>query len=343
MSKEITLLSDRERLVLYSIVKNFILTANPVASNYIAKKSSLTFSPATIRNIMGELEDKGFIYQPHTSAGRVPTSVGYRIFVDQIMKRGRLTSEEKQKIREVINIGSGDYEGTLKESSRILAHLSQQLSVIISPRLGEGTFQRMDISRLSSSRLLLVITIQSGLVKTIILEIDSDINDKQLSFLEKVLNERLHGLKIKEIRSNFNEIVTDIESEKSGLLHLFLETADRIFDFSDDSDVYLTGTYNLLRQVDFGGSQDLSSVVEILEDKNIIVHLLDLDQNQLETSVMIGDEIDESNMKNCSIISARYKIGQVKGTIGIIGPTRMDYSHLIPLVEFAAQVLTQKS
>jgi heat-inducible transcriptional repressor len=103
--------------------------------------------------------------------------------------------------------------------------------------MGEGIFQRMDISRLSISRLLLVITIQSGLVKTIILEIDSDVSDKQLKFLEQVLNERLLGLKIKEIRSKFNEIVTDIESEKSGLLHLFLETADRVFDFSDDSDV----------------------------------------------------------------------------------------------------------
>ena len=343
MMNEIKLLNDREKLVLYSIVKNFILTANPVASNSIAKKSALTFSSATIRNIMAELEDKGFIFQPHTSAGRIPTSVGYRIFVDQIMKKGRLTTEEKKRIREVINIGPGDYENTLKESSRILAHLSQQLSVIVSPRLGEGIFQRMDISRLSTSRLLLVITIQSGLVKTIILEIDSDVSDIQLKFLEQVLNERLHGLKIKEIRSKFNEIVTDIETEKSGLLHLFLETADRIFDFSDDSDVYLTGTYNLLRQVDFGGSQDLSSVVEILEDKNIIVHLLDLDQSLPEIKVMIGDEIDESNMKNCSIISARYRIGQVKGTIGIIGPTRMDYSHLIPLVEFTAQALTEKS
>jgi heat-inducible transcriptional repressor len=343
MTNEIKLLNDREKLVLYSIVKNFILTANPVASNYIVKKSALTFSSATIRNIMAELEDKGYIFQPHTSAGRIPTSVGYRIFVDQIMKKGRLTTEEKKRIREVINIGPGDYENTLKESSRILAHLSHQLSVIVSPRMGEGIFQRMDISRLSISRLLLVITIQSGLVKTIILEIDSDVSDKQLKFLEQVLNERLLGLKIKEIRSKFNEIVTDIESEKSGLLHLFLETADRVFDFSDDSDVYLTGTYNLLRQVDFGGSHDLSSVVEILEDKNIIVHLLDLDQSRPEISVMIGDEIDESNMKNCSIISARYKIGQVKGTIGIIGPTRMDYSHLIPLVEFTAQALTEKS
>jgi len=343
MKNEIKLLNDREKLVLYSIVKNFILTANPVASTYIAKKSALTFSSATIRNIMSELEDKGFIYQPHTSAGRVPTSIGYRIFVDQIMKKGRLTTDEKNRIREVIKIGSGDYENTLKESSRILAHLSQQLSVIVSPRLGEGIFQRMDISRLSSSRLLLVITIQSGLVKTIILEIDSDISDQQLNFLEKVLNERLQGLKIKEIRSKFDEIVTDIESEKSGILHLFMESADRIFDFSDDNDVYLTGTYNLLRKVDFGGSQDLSSVVEILEDKNIIVHLLDLDSPLPEINVMIGDEIDESNMKNCSIISARYKIGQVKGTIGIIGPTRMDYSHLIPLVEFTAQALTDKS
>ena len=334
-------LSEREKLVLYAVVKNFILTANPVASNLIAQNASLNFSSATIRNIMSELEDKGYIYQPHKSSGRIPTTFGYRIFVDQMMKRSRLSSEEKEKIRLAVNISSGAYDDVLRESSRILAHLSHQLSVILSPQFGEGIFQRMDINRLGSDRLLLVISIKSGIVKTIMMDIESEVPNIQLDMLNQLLNERLHGLKIKDIRTKFKEIVHDLSAEKSGLLHLFVDSAERIFDFSESNSIFLTGTPNIIRQPEFSDSGEISSVVEALEDKNVIIHLLDQNQIAPDLNVIIGEEISESKMKNCSIITARYKIGQIKGTLGIIGPTRMDYSYLIPLVEYTAQAVSE--
>ncbi|MBN2365424.1 MAG: heat-inducible transcription repressor HrcA [Calditrichaeota bacterium] len=341
MRGDSTILSEREKLVLYSIVKNFILTATPVASSYISRHSSLSFSPATIRHIMSKLEEKGYIFQPHKSSGRIPTSAGYRIFVDQMIKKGRLSQDEKEKIRQAIKLSTGDYESVFRESSRILAYLSKQLSILISPQLDEGIFHRMEISRLGSERLLLVISIKSGIVKTIVLEIESEIQDKQLEVLKQVLNERLDGLKIREIRLKFREIVQDLADEKSGLMHLFIDTADRIFDFSENNNIFVTGTHNFLRQPEFNNYSELSSVVEVLEDKNIIVHLLDQSGIPANLNVLIGDEIEESKMKNCSIISARYKIGQVQGTLGIVGPTRMDYVHLIPLVEYAAYTLSE--
>jgi heat-inducible transcriptional repressor len=322
-------------------VKNFILTANPVASSLIAHSGSLSLSSATIRNIMGQLEEKGYIFQPHTSSGRVPTNVGYRIFVDQMMRKSRLSSEEKEKIRQAININAGVYDEILKESSRILALLSHQLSVIVSPHLGEGIFQRMDINRLGSDRLLLIIYIKSGIVKTIMMEIESDVPAKQLDILAKLLNERLQGLKINEIRTKFKEIVSDISPEKSQLLHLFVDSAEKIFDFSENSDVFLTGTHNIIRQPEFNDFEEISRVVEALEDKNVIIHLLDQNQMMPDINVLIGEEISDSKMKKCSIITARYKIGQVRGTLGIIGPTRMDYSYLIPLVEYTSHALSE--
>jgi heat-inducible transcriptional repressor len=340
MREDFKALSEREKLVLYAIVKNFILTVSPIASHFIARFSSLSFSPATIRNIMAELEEKGYIYQPHTSSGRIPTSAGYRIFVDQMLKKSRLSQEEKERIKQAVALSSGDYENLFRESSQILAHLSKQLSILISPRLNEGIFHRMEITRLGSERLLMIISIKSGIVKTIILEIETSVPDKQLDLLKQILNERLDGLKIRDIRNKFGEIVNDIRDEKSGLMHLFIDTADRIFDFSDNSTVFVTGTHNFLRQPEFYNHPELSGVVEVLEDKNIIIHLLDqtgLDEN---LNIMIGDEINEIKMKNCSIIAARYKIGEVKGTLGIVGPTRMDYGHLIPLVEFTARTLS---
>jgi len=341
MVEELTYLSEREKLVLYAVVKNFILTANPVASSLISRSGSFSLSPATIRNIMAQLEEKGYIYQPHTSSGRVPTNTGYRIFVDQMMKRNRLSSEEKEKIRQAVNFGSGLYDDILRESSRILAHLSHQLSVIVSPHLGEGIFQRMDINRLGSNRLLLIIYIRSGIVKTILLEIESDIPSKKIDILSQLLNERLQGLKINEIRTKFKEIIHDISPESTELLHLFVDSAEKIFDFSENSEVFLTGTHNFIRQPEFSNFEEVSGVVEALEDKNVIIHLLDQSQMIPDLNVLIGEEIKDTKMKKCSIITARYKIGQVKGTLGIIGPTRMDYSYLIPLVEYTAQTISE--
>jgi heat-inducible transcriptional repressor len=289
---------------------------------------------------MAELEANGLIYQPHPSAGRVPTSSGYRLFVDQMMKKGRLNAEVKEKIRQAIFLSTGDFEAVFRESSRILAHLSQQLGILVSPQLDEGIFNRMDISRLGSEKILLVISIQSGIAKTIILEINSKVTDRQIGLLQQVLNERLYGLRVQEIREKFNEIVKDVNADESVLMHLFVESADRLFNFSETNTVFLTGTHHMLRQPEFSDYQKVSSLVESLEDKNIVIHLLDKTNMTTDVNIFIGEEIQEVSLKNCSIIAARYKIGQVQGTVGVIGPTRMDYSHLIPLVEFTASTLS---
>ncbi|GAB4367233.1 MAG: heat-inducible transcriptional repressor HrcA [Calditrichia bacterium] len=334
-------LNEREKLVLEAIVRNYILTTNPVASTYIARHSHLALSPATIRHIMGSLEEKGYIYQPHPSAGRIPTTMGYRIYVDEMMGRTRLSKQHKEQICQAIRQNPGDLENLLKEATRILAHLSRQLGIIISPHLGEGVFHRMEITQLSSERLLIVISIKSGLVKTIVLELHSSIQPDQLDLLKQILNERLEGLKLKEIRNRFKEIVQDLGEDDTGLIRLFISTAERIFDFSDDNDVYITGTHNILRQPEFLDTQKFSGIVELLEDKKIIIHLLDRSIATQDWNVKIGEEIGEQRMDGCSIIAARYRIGQVNGTLGIIGPTRMDYSHLVPLVNFTAQMLSQ--
>ncbi len=333
-------INDREKLVLEAIIKNFILTTTPVASSYIAQNSQFSFSPATIRSVMGKLEEDGYIYQPHPSAGRVPTTAGYRIYVNQMMKRSRLPRRQKEKIQEVIKENPGDLESLLRESTRILAQFSHQLSILISPHLDEGVFHRLDITRLSSERLLLVISIKSGMVKTIMLEINSNLTNDQLSSVRQILNERLNGLKLKQIRTKFKEIVKDIQNEETGLIHIFLKSANRIFNFNDDSEVFLTGTPNMLRQPEFSDYRKISQVVELLEDKKVIVHILNENTLESELNIKIGEEIGEQKMENCSIIAARYRIDQVSGTLGIIGPMRMDYSQLVPLVEFTAQILS---
>lgn len=333
-------LKEKEKLVLELIVRFFILKAAPVSSTYISKNSSLTFSPATIRNIMASLEEKGYIFQPHTSSGRVPTSRGYRFYVDYMMHVGRLSSNQKQTIQKAVFSNAGDFETVLKEAAKILAQLSNQLSVIISPQYDNGIFHRMDITRLSSERLMLILSIKSGLVKTIFLEVKSVLEEGYLESLSKVLNERLYGLRLREVRYKFREIVQDLPDKRQGLIPLFIKAAPKIFNFSEENEVYLTGTHHILRQPEFSDYIQISGVVEMLEDKNVVFHLFGSEDPVSELKIKIGEEINERQMKRFSIISAKYRINDMSGTLGILGPMRMDYCHLIPLVNYTAHFLS---
>ena len=334
-------LTDREKLILSAIVQYFIKNAAPVSSSYIAHKEHLSFSPATIRNIMASLEEKGYISQPHTSAGRVPTTIGYRMYVDSLMKRSRLSPDEKAAIRQSLRQSAVELEEIMREATNLLAQLSRQLGIVVSPRLEEGIFHRMEIVRLSSERVLLVLSIQSGMVKTITLEIPTRTSGERLQSVARMLNERLFGMRLIDIRKRFHEIIRDIRNEETGILNQIHQIADRLFDFEEDKEIFFKGTHNIVQQPEFSDLEKFSSVIELLEDQEVIIHLLDVETQNTPISIKIGEEIQEKRMQTCSIISARYRIHNISGTIGIIGPTRMNYSKLVSLVDFTARTITE--
>lgn len=333
-------LSKREEIVLGEVVRQFILNGLPVSSSLIAQKTHLGMSPATVRSILAELENKEYIYQPHTSAGRVPKTSAYRLYVDNVVKKSRLSADEKDKICLSVRQTEIDFDDVLKEITRILAQLSRQLGIIVTPRIEQGSFQRMEIISLSSEKLLLIISIESGLVKTVTVEVNSVISREKLQLVSQILNERLYGMKLSEIRSKFSEVVKDIANEESGLVRMFAQRADRLFDFEEDIELYFTGAQHIVQQPGFSNMETVSSVVGLLEDRAYIVHLLDEETRDEPISVKIGEEIKERKMRECSLITARYKIGHVRGILGIIGPTRMDYSKIMSLVEFTARTIS---
>ncbi|NOX37379.1 MAG: heat-inducible transcription repressor HrcA [Calditrichaeota bacterium] len=334
-------LTEREKLILSAIVQYFIKNAAPVSSSYIAQKEHLSLSPATIRNIMASLEEKGYISQPHTSAGRVPTTIGYRMYVDTLMKRARLSQEEKEAIRKSLRQSAFELEEIMREATNILAQLSRQLGIVVSPKLEEGIFHRMEIVRLSTERVLLVLSIQSGMVKTITLEIPTRTSAERLQSVARMLNERLFGMRLIDIRKRFHEIIRDIRNEETGILKQLNQIADRLFDFEEDKEIFFKGTHNIVQQPEFSDVEKFSSVIELLEDQEVIIHLLDVESQNTPISIKIGEEIQEKRMQTCSIISARYRIHNISGTIGIIGPTRMNYSKLVSLVDFTARTITE--
>ncbi|MEX0601767.1 MAG: heat-inducible transcriptional repressor HrcA, partial [Bacteroidota bacterium] len=195
-------LNERERSILRHVVHNYIRTALPVGSRFISKKFESNLSPATIRNVMADLEEQGFLSHPHTSAGRVPTDLGYRYYVDYLMEIEQLSGLEKQAIQEQMDRTADPLE-MLRETSKLLGKISKQLSIVASPHLGSGVFERLELISVSSSRLLVVISIRAGLVRTLMLEVGTEVRRESLEQIARMLNERLAGLTLAQIRDTF--------------------------------------------------------------------------------------------------------------------------------------------
>lgn len=335
-------LTEREKRVLDTLIQYFIISAIPVSSSLIAKKKHLGMSPASIRNILAELEKKGYIYQPHTSAGRVPITPGYRMYVDALMKQARLSADEKKYIEGSIKSPFSEFEDVMREATRILAHLSHQLGITTAPKMDEGIFQRMELVKLASDRILMVISIKSGLIKTITLEIPSEIAKERLELVNSILNERLSGMKLREIRELFADIIKDIDEEEGGLLQVIVNDANRVFDFDESKEIFYMGTRFIGEQPEFADIEKFTSMVELLETPDIIIQILHEDIPDNPYNIKIGEEINEARMQQCSIITAQYTVGSISGKIGLIGPMRMNYSKLVSLVEYTAKTITDK-
>jgi heat-inducible transcriptional repressor len=335
-------LNERERDILRHVVYNFILSAVPVGSRYISKHFESQLSPATIRNVMADLEELGLLAQPHTSAGRIPTDLGYRYYVDYLMEVQALSEKEKFEIEQQLS-STSEPDSMLRETSRLLGKISKQLSVVSSPHISSGIFERLELIPISSSRLLVVISIRSGLVKTLMMEVGVEIKRESLEHVSRILNERLAGLTLRQIRESFVERTRDVQDERSGLIRLFIESVDHLFDdMKDREKVHISGTQNIIDQPEFIDPKNFRSVIELIENDDIIVHLLEKHEDSDKTAVVtIGSENDERKAKDYSIVSATYEMEGVTGRVGIIGPKRMEYAKLIPLVDHVAMLVAK--
>jgi len=335
-------LTDREQSILHHVVYNYIQTAVPVGSRYISKHFEHNLSAASIRNVMADLEDSGLLSHPHTSAGRVPTDLGYRFYIDYLMEMQQLGDDEKLRIHQQLE-QANDTEELLRETSKVLGKISRQLSVVTSPHLSSGIFEKIELIPIASSKLLVVLSIRSGIVRTIMLEVGVEIRRDHLDHVGHLVNERLSGLTLKEIRDSFVDRVRDVQDEKTGLIRLFIESVDQLFtDSKDREKVHIGGTKNIIEQPEFIDPKNFRSVIEMIENEDIIVHLLEKhDELQKGFVVTIGTENKDESTKEYSFITSTYNVAGVTGRIGIIGPTRMDYGKVIPLVDFVAQAIAK--
>jgi len=335
-------LNERERTVLHYVVHDFIETATPVGSRFISKRHEdvLGLSSATIRNIMSDLEYLGYIDHPHTSAGRVPTDRGYRFYLDSLMRIEAVTPDEQQTIRDGLD-ALQDMEEMLRESSRLIGKISRQLCVVTSPHLSSGVFEKLELVPITSGRILVVISIKSGLVRTIMLEVGIDINRGRLDELARRMNEKLSGLTLQEIRDTFVERMRDTQDEPSGLIRLFIDSVDKLFLPPRTEKLHIGGTEKLIEQPEFTNPKEFRGVVELINNEEFIIHVLQKhEEGAAGTQVTVGTENQDEKLKSYSLVTSMYNVGDISGSVGVIGPTRMQYNKMIPLVDYVARTIS---
>jgi heat-inducible transcriptional repressor len=335
------LLSDRERTILRSIVYSFIQTATPIGSRYIAKHHDIGLSPATVRNVMSDLEYLGYIGHPHTSSGRVPTDKGYRCYVDSLMEFEQLSQEDQTTIQSQLQSGA-DPETVFRLTSKLIGAISHQLGVVSAPRLNTGILDKLELVPLTGPRILVVMSIRSGLVKTITMEVSTEIPRAKLDDVGRLLNERLAGLALTEIRTTLYDRVQDMRGEETGLISLFIDSVDKLFDEQSSIEkLHIGGTAGILSQPEFDHADHYRSIIELLDNEDMIVHVLEkTESNNGIIAVSIGDENDVKQLKEYSVVTSTYTVGNSTGSVGIIGTKRMNYSKMIPLVDYVAKTIS---
>jgi heat-inducible transcriptional repressor len=338
-------LSDRERRVLEAVIQSYVETAEPAGSRTISRRFGLGVSPATIRNTMSDLEEKGYLYHPHTSAGRVPTDVAYRLYVDSLMRVAPIASPDREKLVEQLGAGGGStIEAILRRAAQSLSVLTQELGMAVGPRLDQIVLQRLELVRLSSERLVLVLSLQGGAVRQIFVEVGERIADNAVAEVSVVLNERLAGLTLREIRASLAARLRDANpgSTTRELLNIFVQERDSIFDdpLRRDESLVLGQTSVLAEQPEFASSDQMRRLLALTESNEHLTELLRRRHINPGLSITIGNEHGDPRFENFTIVTSEYRAGSLAGVIGVIGPTRMPYEKVIAVVTHASRLVS---
>ena len=338
-------LNDRERRVLEAVIQSYVETAEPAGSRTIARRFGIGVSPATIRNTMSDLEEKGYLFHPHTSAGRVPTDIAYRLYVDSLMRVGPIANSDRDLLAERLVSGEGStIEAILRRAAQSLSVLTQELGMAVGPRLDQIVLQRLELVRLSSERLVLVLSLHGGAVRTIFVEISEQIADNAVAEVSVVLNERLAGLTLSEIRSSLAARLRDANAVPGGreLLNIFVQEVESIFDdpLKRDESLVLGQASVRAEQPEFATSDKMRRLLALTESNEDLTELLRRRHVNPGLSITIGNEHGDPRFENFTIVTSEYRAGSLTGVIGVIGPTRMPYEKVIAVVTHASRLVS---
>src|ERR1700693_5452890 len=340
-------LSERERRVLEAVIQTYVETAEPAGSRSLAHKFGLGVSPATIRNTMSDLEEKGYLFHPHASAGRVPTDIAYRVYVDSLIPLRGPDAMQRERLTAQITSGGGGsaVEAILRRAAQSLGVITQELGIALGPRFDNAILEHVELIRLSSERLLVALTLSAGAMRTIFVDVQGEIADAAISEVTQVLNERLAGLSLRQIRSSLGGRLSDIgpPREASPRLNVFIEEGDQLFDsaLEPSDDTVLLGQASVLaEQPEFASIDNMRKLVALTETREKLGELLRRRSETGGVSITIGNEHSDPRLASFTVVTASYHAGPLTGVIGVIGPTRMPYDKVISLVTHTSELVT---
>lgn len=324
-------IDERKIKILQAIINDYIMTGEPVGSRTIAKKYDLGVGSATIRNEMADLEEMGYLEQPHTSAGRIPSNKGYRLYVDKLMETGRLTREEELKIKEyIINSAMYEVDKIVKQACSLLSELTNLTTVVQTPSVRSSYIKSIQLLAIDSHNLVSVIVADSGVIKNHRIRVNNMPEPETIQMINGVLNMRLRNLTIEEINL---EVINNLKLELKGFDELFNGILPALYETlkeSNNTEVFVEGTTNIFNYPEYNNIEKAKEILSLISDKD---SLIDLIEPSSEITIRIGEENYFPEAKDCSIISAEYSLdGRPIGKIGLIGPKRINYSKVIAIM-----------
>ena len=323
-------LDERKKKILQAVIRNYLETGEPVGSRTISKYTDLNLSSATIRNEMADLEEMGYILQPHTSAGRIPSDKGYRLYVDTMMEE---KEREVVEMKEMLVERQDKMETLLKQVARVLAQNTQYATMISAPQTKRNKLKFIQLSRGEANQVLAVIVTEGNIIKNNILPVDEELSDETLLKLNILLNTHLNGLSIDEINLGMISAMKQQAGIHSDIVSEVIDAVAEAIRAEEDLEIYTSGTNNIFRYPELADQKKASELINTFEEKQLLGELLLDNQTEGENTgiqVYIGEETPVQSMRDCSVVTATYELGGgMKGTIGIVGPKRMDYDKVV--------------
>lgn len=324
------ILDERKLKILQAIIKNYLETGEPVGSRTISKYTDLNLSSATIRNEMADLEDLGYIVQPHTSAGRIPSDRGYRLYVDLLMEE---KEQEVTEIRKAMLEKADKMEQLLKQAAKVLATNTNYASMITSPAYSRNKLKFIQLSQVDENQILAVIVMEGNIVKNNIITVEEELGNETMLKLNMLLNTSLNGMPIDQINLGMIAKLKEQAGIHSEVISEVLDAVANAITFEEDMEIYTSGATNIFKYPELSDNHSAQEIISAFEEKQQLAELVTqtmAGRDNKGIQVYIGEETPVSNMKDCSMVTATYELGEgMQGTIGIIGPKRMDYEHVM--------------
>lgn len=333
------MLEKRAQILLKTLVEHYISDGQPVGSRTLSKCSGLDLSPASIRNVMSDLEELGFITSPHTSAGRIPTHRGYRMFVDTLLTVQPLRQDEIQRLEH--KLSSPDPQELISSAAGVLSNLTQFAGLVMIPKRKSIAFRQLEFLPLSDKRILLIIVTTDGNVQNRIIVADRNYSPSELTQAANFFNQHYAGSTFEDVQRKLHEELRQMQTDMTRLMTAALEASSKALT-EDEDNVVISGERNLLQVDDLSTNvTSLRKLFEVFERRTTLLQLLDTSQKATGVNIFIGGESGHIPLDECSVVTAPYEVdGQVVGTLGVIGPTRMAYERVIPIVDITAKLLS---